>query len=261
MSIRNMVLIGSGNVGYHLGRRLFEKGVPIQQVYSRKLDRAKELANLIEAEAINQWEAIQSTADLYILAVPDSTIASVAKHLQSIVDSKALVVHCSGATPSTVLQPYFSRFGIFYPLQTFSKERPVHFEAIPICVDAPSKSDSQLLYELGTRISQSVHFITDTERASLHVAAVFVNNFTNYLFHIGHQICEQERVPFELLQPLILETAAKIQEKKPLNMQTGPAIRGDASTIERHLLFLGKHPEYHRIYQLMSQAIQHLPKA
>lgn len=251
-----IVLLGAGNVGFHLGNKLNEVGVEIIQVYSRKISKAKRLAKNIKCQAIQKIEDISTEANLYILAVPDSAIEKVAADLSQKISTPKLVVHTSGATPSTVLKPYFKNYGIFYPLQTFSIARKVDFENIPICVDSNLKKHRILLEKLGQHISQNVHQINDRERAILHVAAVFVNNFSNNLFTIGEKITSTENLPFDILKPLIKETVEKISHHSPSDMQTGPAKRGDHTTIELHLKYLENNfPEFIEVYQTMTRNI------
>lgn len=249
----SIILIGAGNVGHHLGKRLYEKGLHIKQVFSRTKEKAQALAAEIQAEALTNLSKIDPNADLYILAIHDDAIPEVASQLSL---NQKLIVHTSGSTPSTVLQPYAQRFGIFYPLQTFSISKEVDFEQIPICIHANNKEDIIFLENLAKKISPKVYRINDEQRAILHVAAVFVNNFTNHLFQIGYNILEKENLSFDLLRPLILETAEKIQEHPPAEMQTGPAIRGDEATIQRHLLYLEKFPEYQSLYELLTKSIK-----
>ncbi|MDX1942300.1 MAG: F420-dependent NADP oxidoreductase [Saprospiraceae bacterium] len=249
----SIILIGAGNVGYHLGKRLFEKGLHIKQVFSRTKEKAQNLASEIKAEAITDLSKMDPNADLYILAVHDDAIIKTASQLPL---NQKLITHTSGSTPSTVLQPYTQRYGIFYPLQTFSISKEVDFEQIPICIHANNKEDVIFLENIAKRISSKVYRINDEQRAILHVAAVFVNNFTNHLFQIGYNILEKENLPFDLLRPLIRETAEKIQEHSPAGMQTGPAVRGDKATIKRHLLYLEKFPEYRSLYDSLTKSIQ-----
>ena len=251
-----IILIGVGNVGFHLGKKLHEVGLEVNQVYSRKITKAKRLSKIIKCEAIKNLEDISKEADIYILAVPDSAIENVAANLSKQIPLSKLVVHTSGATPSTVLKPYFKNYGIFYPLQTFSITRKVNFSNIPICVDSNLKKHRASLEKLGRRISQSVHQINDQERSILHIAAVFVNNFSNNLFTIGEKITSTEKLPFDLLKPLIQETVDKIIVQSPHEMQTGPAKRGDNTNIQLHLKNLKKHfPEFIEVYQTMTQNI------
>jgi predicted short-subunit dehydrogenase-like oxidoreductase (DUF2520 family) len=140
-------------------------------------------------------------------------------------------------------------------LQTFSRERETDFSAVPLCIYSPDTALEATLLTLGQRLSRSVYRIDDEQRAVLHVAAVFVNNFANHLFLLGQQIVEGENLPFDLLRPLILETARKVQVDEPAAMQTGPARRGDAETIRRHLEYLRKFPELAQVYETMTARI------
>jgi len=219
------------------------------------------LAKAIECDFTTQLHLVTTAADIYILAVHDSSIGKVAEHLSNILPTDKIVVHTSGATPSTVLAPFFPNFGVFYPLQTLSIDRKADFDTIPICVDAAFAETQKMLLALGQKVSKQVQIVTDEERAVLHVAAVFVNNFTNHLFQIGATITEEESLSFDLLRPLILETALKIQDNAPADMQTGPARRGDASTIRRHERYLEKFPAYRELYTVLTQSlIDHFKK-
>ncbi len=256
-----IVLIGSGNVGYQLGCHFFEKGLQVIQVFSRKAEKAEHLAKAIECDWTTSLDAITTQADLYVFAVHDNSIAEVAEQLAEFLPPDKIVVHTSGATPSTALQPFFQNFGVFYPLQTLSIDRKPNFVSVPICVDAALAETQKTLLAIGQKVSQQVQVVTDEERAVLHVAAVFVNNFANHLFQIGATIMEEEGISFDLLRPLILETALKIQDNAPANMQTGPARRGDESTIQRHERYLEKFPDYRKLYTVLTQSlIDHFKK-
>lgn len=256
-----VTLIGAGNVGYHLGQRLFNRKIKIQQVYSRKQSNATDLAKVIKAKPTNDLSKIDASADIYIIAVKDDAIVKVAAQLSKNKGlTKKIMVHTSGSVSSKVLAEYFSNYGVFYPLQTFTKGQHVYFKNIPICVDAKKEKTQKRLLKLGKIISKDVRLITDKERAVLHVAAVVVNNFTNHLFHIGASICAKEGLDFDILKPLILETAEKLLKKAPYDMQTGPARRGDQQTIKRHTEYLKKFPEYQSLYTLLSKSISNTYK-
>lgn len=251
-----IILLGAGNLGFHLGKRLFDTGQQVLQVYSRTQSKALSLANLIQAESCTHLSKIRTDGTLYILAVSDKAIHPVAQSLKAILPPTALIVHTSGATSSQVLGQHFKNHGILYPLQTFSYNRPLDFNIVPVCISANSDKSLSLIKTLGNKISQKVYTINDDERANLHLAAVFVNNFTNFLFGIGHDITRQAGLPFDILQPLMEETLAKVQEAKPMDMQTGPARRGDEPTIKRHLELLEAFPAYSSLYQQLTEGIQ-----
>lgn len=260
--IKTITFIGSGNVGYHLARAIFRlEGIDetadryIMQNYSRTFAKALDLAEMVYSEATDSLYDIDPNSDLYVLAVKDDAIEEVAQQLVAAGLTDELVVHTSGATPSTILERYFDRWGVFYPLQTFSRDRKANFKNVPLCVYANNPSDTDALLELANQLSDNVNFINDEQRASLHVAAVFVNNFTNYFYQIAEQLLGQKDVPFQLLRPLILETARKVQRHSPAAMQTGPAVRADHQTIERHLLYLQAQPEIAQLYEQLTKRI------
>ena len=251
-----VTLIGAGNVGFHLGKRLFQKGISVHEVFSRNIGKAEELASQIQAKAINDLQLISSKSDVYIIAVSDDAIQNVAAQL-GVLDrlARKLIVHTSGASSSDLVGRYFKRYGVFYPLQTFSKDRKVTFSKIPICIYAGRKKELKVLRKLGKKISKKVTKVTDFERGILHIAAVFVNNFSNHLFHIGQEIVDEQNIDFNLLKPLILETVLKIENAPPLEMQTGPARRNDQKTIKKHLKYLKKFPQYAQIYTFLTKNI------
>lgn len=243
--IKNLItILGTGKVGTALQNVFIHSGMEAQVLSSRSLDRSP-----------------LPHDDLYIIAVKDDAITSVAKQLSRYTSHNPLVVHTSGTTPSNVLAPYFKRFGVFYPLQTFTKGRPVNFKNLPICLYANDVTDLQLLENLAQKISDRIAVIDDHQRRILHLAAVFVNNFVNFLYHIGQQITEQNDLPFDLLLPLIHETAAKITPFPPAENQTGPAVRNDLQTIDQHLRLLDDiHPEWRSLYKSLTTAIQNQHK-
>jgi predicted short-subunit dehydrogenase-like oxidoreductase (DUF2520 family) len=249
-----ITLIGSGNVAQHL-IKAFAKNelVEIVQVYSRKKET---LASLIDFDKIvNDFDELKE-ADLYIIAVSDKAISEVSKQLPF---QNRIVVHTSGAASLDVLDPK-NRKGVFYPLQTFSKNKEIDFSTVPICLEAENTFDFRILETLAKNISNAVFAINSDQRKALHVAAVFVNNFTNHLYQIGQEICEEHQVPFEVLKPLIQETAQKINTLNPVDAQTGPAKRHDSTTIEAHLQYLTNENQKN-IYKLITQSIQDDRKA
>lgn len=255
--IQQISIIGAGKVAGHLGKRLRDCGLNIRQVYSRQIADAETLTKKLDAEGINNWNLLDTEKlDLLILAVRDQAIPEVVQHLKPVLSHCTLVVHTSGTSPLSWLSDHLSHSGIFYPLQTFSPDREPDFSQIPICIEAAHPNDQELLLALGQRISRQVQITSEADRRTLHLAAVFVNNFVNHLYQIGAEVLAEKNLPFELLLPLIQETAAKIQHQNPANMQTGPAIRGDEVTIQRQVELLESHPEWQALYQAMTALIQ-----
>lgn len=257
MPLKQVVLIGAGNVGWHLGQRFREKKIPVAQVYSRRLDRAANLAKTLKCPATdNLKELLPLDHCLYLIAVKDDAIAAVATQISYLSGTaNRAFAHTSGAVASTVLDQDLQRIGVFYPLQTLSRDRPVDFDQVPICIYSPDEVLSQQLSEVARQISQQVELVNDQQRSVLHIAAVFVNNFSNYLFGVGKEIVEQDKLSFDLLRPLIAETAAKVMESDPGQMQTGPAVRNDESTILSHLRYLERYPDHRDLYRMISRSI------
>ena len=248
-----VIIIGSGNVAQHL-IVAFEKSkkevpdVELIQVFSRKLET---IAHLLDYNRITTDYNQLLEADLYIIAVSDDAIVDVNSQLPF---KNRLVVHTSGTVPLTALNEE-NRKGVFYPLQTFTKNKEVDFSTIPICLESENETDYQLLDKVAKSISNAIFVINSEQRKALHVAAVFVNNFTNYLYQIGSEICHENQVSFDILKPLIAETANKIMVLSPKEAQTGPAKRNDIATIEAHEAFISN--ENHlNIYKILTQSIQ-----
>lgn len=246
-----VVLLGSGNVAQHLLQVMLKSAdIELVQVFAR---HKNSISHLIAEEQITSNYQDLKEADVYIISVSDNAIAEVSNHL---LFQNRLVVHTSGTSELSVLDSK-NRKGVFYPLQTFSKSKAVDFSTIPICLETENESDYKTLETLANLISKKVYSISSEQRKSLHVAAVFVCNFVNHLYQIGNQICEENQVPFEILHPLILETANKITELSPKEAQTGPAVRNDTKTIEKHIEFL-QNSNYKEIYTLLTQSIQNV---
>lgn len=244
-----ITIIGSGNVAQHLINAFSaSKIVEIKQVFSRKKET---LYHLIEPQKIvTDFNELQ-TADLHIIAVSDNAISEVSSALPF---NNQLVVHTSGTSSIEVLDQK-NRRGVFYPLQTFSKNKELDFSDIPFCLEAENTADYKILESIVKSVSTALYSISSEQRKALHVAAVFVNNFTNHLYQIGQEICEENQLPFEILKPLILETADKMKTLSPLEAQTGPAKRHDTLTTNTHLAFI-QNENQKNIYKILTQSIQ-----
>lgn len=252
-----ITLIGSGNVATHLGAAFKNTGHQIVQVWSRNLQHAAILAYHVKAEPIDKLTDIHADTDLIIISVKDDAVEDVASFINL---KNVLVVHTSGAVSMQTLGKYFDNCGVFYPLQTFSKNRELDFSSIPLCIESTGKNSTQLLLELGKTISKSVNYIDSNQRKTLHLAAVFACNFPNNLYAIAAGLLKEQQMDFDLLKPLVLETALKVQEFLPGEVQTGPAIRRDEKTMQAHLGLLQQHPELQEIYTSLSQAIIKMDK-
>jgi len=251
-----VVLVGAGNTGYHLGKHLSEHA-ELLQVFSRSEEKARRLSLLTGVPYTTSLDELNPAAGIYLLAIHDDGIASVADQLCKLGFSGKLVCHTSGATPVSVFEKTgLKRYGVFYPLQTFTVGRQPDFEQIPFIVEANNPEDSAILDELARVFTKKIYHLSDEKRAALHVAAVFVNNFTNHLFGAGKKILDAESLPFELLLPLITETVAKLHLAEPASMQTGPAKRGDLKTIARHLDYLKRYPELQELYNILTKSIR-----
>lgn len=248
-----IVLLGSGNVATHLAKALKAKGEDVVQVYSPNLNNAKLLADLIVAEAVNDLNEVKQNADLYIISVKDDVIETVSRSLKKV---SGLVVHTSGTTDISILSSQVKKAGVFYPLQTFSKGKEVSFENIPLCIEANDENQLAILNNLATKISRQVYELGGEKRKVLHLAAVFACNFPNYLYALANKILSQNGLDFEIIRPLIAETADKVMSNLPENVQTGPAVRADESTLNKHLSMLTDMPELQNIYQTLSDSIK-----
>lgn len=251
----NIVLLGSGNVATHLGKAFKIAGQTISQVWSRNSAHAAELADILAAEPITDLFDLNQDADLYIVSVKDEGIATLASELKL---KDKLVVHTSGTTGISVLKDVSSRFGVLYPLQTFSKVKSIDFRQIPIAVEGNSPEVCTLIHAVADRLSENVIELNSEQRRTLHISAVFACNFTNHLFALAKELLDEQKLDFDLLKPLIAETVDKIQLNDPVAVQTGPAIRSDISTMKAHLDLLENKPELKLIYEKLSQSIVNL---
>ncbi len=243
-------IIGYGNVAQHL-IKAFEQNseVRIEQVFSRNLKN--DVKSNLSFQIISNWDELLPS-DLFIIAVSDDAIAEVSTKLPL---QNQLVVHTSGSVGLEELDSK-NRRGVFYPLQTFTKEKKVDFKQIPICIETEFETDMEIIKKLAILISDKTYLINSQQRKALHVAAVFVNNFVNHLYQIGNEICQENQIPFSILEPLIRETASKIETLSPQNAQTGPAKRNDIKTIHSHLDFLKSNEIHQDIYKILTQSIQ-----
>ncbi|CAM1366919.1 Rossmann-like and DUF2520 domain-containing protein [Tenacibaculum xiamenense] len=241
-----VVIIGGGKVANHLIKAFLNASdVQLAQIYARNIKQIKEYEH--QTELTDDLQKLKK-ADVYIISVSDDAIEKVSSNIIE----QGLVVHTSG-TVSLMSLKNKGRKGIFYLLQSFSKDKEVNFDEIPFCLEAENDKDLKLLEKLALTIGKKVYHISSEQRSYLHVAAVFVNNFTNHLYSVGNDICDKYNVPFEVLYPLIKETALKVESLSPKEAQTGPAVRNDKNTIKKHLSILNKNQQ--ELYKTLTDSI------
>lgn len=250
-------LLGSGNMAWHLSKAFMQNNIPFSEIIGRNKIPTIEIAERFQIKKCkHQLHQINSATDIVFLAISDDAIEEVANTLQKYINPKTIVVHCSGATSSKVLQKSTDNFGIFYPFLSLSKQTEIDYGNMPICILGVNKKVETFLLELATIISDDVHILNDKQRAQLHLAAVFANNFTNHLIKIAFDLLEKESIDTQLLLPLLQQGIKKIHDIHPWVAQTGPAIRNDQQTILKHLNMLENESTFKEIYKLISQSIQ-----
>lgn len=247
-----IVLLGAGNVATVLGKMATAAGHTILQVYNRHLDKAAVLATKLGAEAADDLNRLSTEADLYILAVSDSAVADLAKQLNI---SKGMLVHTAGSVPLATLSAAAKNTGVLYPFQSLRASR-LPTGPFPFLVDANSPDVLQWLSNFAQTLSPMLAHCNEEQRIKLHLSAVLVNNFSNHLFTLAKDYCQQQAVDFSLLVPIIKETAERLESGPPTEWQTGPAVRNDEATMQQHLQLLEAYPELAAIYRWFSQSIQ-----
>jgi predicted short-subunit dehydrogenase-like oxidoreductase (DUF2520 family) len=249
----NIVIIGTGNTATILSRKLKKAGHRIIQVFGRDASAASSLAYEMDTESTNYWSVIRKDADVYLIAVSDDAIAEVAKHL--LVPGK-VVAHTAASVSKDILKKISHHYGVLYPLQSLRKDM-TELPDVPIFVDGNDEVAKKTLESLAHSIAgEKVAAAGDDARIKLHIAAVLVSNFTNHLYALAEEYCKKEGLDFQQLLPLIEETAGRVKSISPHQAQTGPALRHDKETIQKHLELLKDYPQIKNIYQLMTESIQ-----
>ncbi|MBX7227380.1 MAG: DUF2520 domain-containing protein [Chitinophagales bacterium] len=250
----NISIIGSGNVANHLAQAFFENKLPIEYIIARNEPEGRTLAKQVKATFVSTHQPIVfHQTNMVIIAVKDDAIEEMGNVLKEV---NIPVVHTSGTKSSTLLKDICIKTGVFYPLQTFTKGKNMDFRNIPIIIDSPDVALVTFLKDMASKISDKVVQLTDMERQKMHIAAVFSNNFVNHLWLLAENYCHENDLDFNLLLPLIEETAEKLKTMSPFHAQTGPARRHDLKTIAAHLHLLDVHEMLRTIYKIMSDSIE-----
>lgn len=246
--IEKISIIGTGNVAHQLGRAFVKNNFKIDGVWGRTDSKSKALAKDLSSNWIEKIENIPTDTDLVLVCVSDDAILEVVENIPEHLS----IAYTSGSVLLNSL-PKRKEIGVFYPLQTFTKSRELSFDDIPILIESENKQFAGLLEKCAIRLSKTVRYTSSEERHKIHIAAVMVNNFTNHIYHLANLYMDKEHLPFDILKPLILETAEKIQKMSPSEAQTGPAKRNDQNVIKKHLSELND--ETKSIYKLLSESI------
>ena len=246
--MKNIILIGSGNLATQLGLSLLDNGYNIIQVWSQQIKNAINLADKLNCNATDSLKNL-AKADLYILAVKDDKIKSIVNSI-----SVDCIVHTSGGSDIDIFDDKFKNFGVFYPLQTFNKEIDIDFENIPICIEANNKEFELKLNNLAKSLSKRITVLNSKQRKKLHVAAVFACNFSNHMYTNAYNLLKEDNIDFKLLIPLINQTILKLNDNKPEDVQTGPAKRKDVKLIE-HQSEIITNKKIKELYQFITNSI------
>ncbi len=242
-----VVIIGAGNVAIHLSRAMVDSTrIRLVQIFSRSERNASSLPGSVPRT--DDLGAL-AEADVYLVAVKDDAISALAPALKHL---PGLVAHTSGTVSMDALAGV-DRRAVFYPVQTFSKDRELDWKSIPLVLETSDPNDMGLLRSLAAELSDSIYVIDSAGRKKLHLAAVFANNFSNHMFRLSKEICLDNELSFDLLRPLILETASKVISMEPEAAQTGPARRKDRKVMSEQEDQLDA--EKKEIYSLLSDSI------
>lgn len=272
-----IVLIGAGNLATHLGKALRAAGHDMLQVFSRTMQSAETLASLLDAEPLTDIAQVRDDADVYIFSVKDSAllqlVAQLCRHEADGLGEDGAVnalrkakkgehervfLHTAGSMPMSVFKGMAQHYGVLYPMQTFSKQREVDFSIIPCFVEANDEFAQKQIEGMAREISGRVYQLSSEDRKYLHLSAVFACNFANHCYAISQELLEEHGIPFDVMLPLINETAAKVHEMKPKDAQTGPAVRYDENVIGKQSKLLENHPHFKKVYDSMSKSIHGL---
>lgn len=252
MEILKVVMIGAGNVATHLTRAFIEKEIHILQIYSRTEASAKELAHKFDIPYTIHPDKVFTGADIYIYTIKDDILPG---FVANDFEKDKIHIHTAGSVDIDIFKGHKINYGVLYPLQTFSKNKAINLAEIPLLIEFSSSDVEKKIKQLASIISQKIFTITSEQRLSLHISAIFACNFVNYMYLLANNLVEESGLDFEVLKPLILETADKIKYLQPVEAQTGPAIRYDKTVIDKHISQLKYNEDLSEIYKLLSEKI------
>ena len=253
MKFSKIVLFGAGNLAFHLAGALHKSGYRIVQVYSRTEENARKLANKVNAKPITNYHEFDPTADILIFALNDSVLPEIVNQIQF---SGQLALHTSGSLSMDVFKGKTDHYGVLYPLQTFSKFRKINFYEVPLLIEACTPKDLANLQMFASSLCARTVHASSSQRKQVHLSAVFASNFVNHMYAIGGDLAKKSGFTFDILKPIILESALKaIESGDPLASQTGPAVRKNTEIMAKHLEMLSESPNMQKIYTFVSNSI------
>jgi len=252
MDSKEIVILGAGNVATHLSRHLHARGHRILCIWSPGGESARQLARELDCGWTSLKPEIPGKADFYVFCIPDHAVSDLALDLAH---CRGCFLHTAGALSMDVFSGRTGAYGVLYPLQTLSRKRILKSAAIPFLVEASSREILEQLKALASSISDEVREADSASRLKMHLAAVFANNFSNHMVTVARELAREWGMDPDLLKPLLEETYAKLLELGAREAQTGPAVRGDVQSMERHINLLQDHPEWQNLYTFISRDI------
>lgn len=249
-----IVLIGAGNMATNLGKALKAAGHTIVQVYSRTMESASRLSDILGCTATAGIDDITAEAEAYIISVKDMALADIADRICHKHET-GIFMHTAGSISMDVFADKAGMYGVIYPMQTLSRDKEVNFRNIPVFVEANNSDTLEKIRSLADSISNRVYELSSANRSRLHLAAVFASNFVNHCYEMSSEVLESCGIPFDVMLPLIDETSCKVHTMSPREAQTGPALRYDRNVIDAHLKMLDEGSMLKQVYELMSKSI------
>ncbi len=253
-AIKNITIIGTGNVAWHLGNAFANSDIEIKHIAGREEEKTKQLAGLLQCKSYGLMDGEIPESDIYLLAVKDDVIRTV---FEKVYKKGRFLVHLAGAIKGDILAMRDNDYGVMWPMQTLTKNNDVDLGKTLIAVSGNSPESQAQVKELASKISSRVIEVSDEQRAIMHLSAVWINNYTNHMYDIAYNLLKENNLELEMFYPLMEEHLNKIKEKAPDQLQTGPAIRGDMSTLEKHKSLLSKHKEWRLLYDTLAKSILH----
>lgn len=246
-----VVIVGAGNVATVLGKKMKEGGIDILQVVSQTYTHALELGTALHVPATDNFGEMITSADFYLVAVTDANITMAAAQFSEL---NGIILHTAGSVSKDVLKNYSNQYGVVYPLQTLNRNVEALPE-VPVLIDGSNETVKEAIKQFTSTWADAVVLANDQQRLNTHVAAVIVNNFTNHLMALTEDFCRQENIDFSLLMPLVYQTVDNLGSMPAARLQTGPAERGDISTVDKHLQLLNRYPSLRNLYLKLSESI------